>query len=1456
VATITITNNGPGAAQNVTLSDTLPTGTTFVSQSQTSGLTFTLSNTSNQVSDSIATLPAGASATFSVTALVGAGVASGTALSNTATTSSSTADPNTANNGATATTTVTSPPPVLTNPGNQTNAFGDVVSLPIHASDPSGAPLSFGESDLPPGLTINAQTGVVSGTTINTHAQLTGNTYPVTLTAYDTLGGSASQTFNWTVTGVSAPPSLTNPGGQVNAENDGVALPLTATDPGGLPLTYSATGLPPGLSINASSGRISGAISSTAAANSPYSVTVSASDGVATSPQTFTWTVQRIRVDNPGQQTDLESDAVSLPINAWEPAGAALAYSVTGLPAGLSIGAASGLISGTVTAGTASPAPYNVTVTASDGTSSAGTTFAWTVGTFALATPGDQTNAEGDSVSLAIDAQVSNGQALAYGATGLPPGLTIDSATGLISGTVASQASNSGPYGVTVSASDGTTSQLQTFTWTVTSILLTDPGEQIGTPGGAVTLPILATDPAGHALTFAASQLPPGLSISPSTGTISGTLSAGAAASSPYAVTVTASDGTDTASLSISWVVVNGLVSVSNPGTQASAEGAGVSLQVVASDMARDPLTFDAIGLPSGLAIDAGSGLISGTLDYGAAATSGGTYQVTVLADNGQGGTGSTTFTWQATHTNQAPVVDSPGDQANLVGDVVSLPVLAYDPDGDTLGYTASGLPTGLSIDPGTGVISGTVAAGAVTGSPYNVTVTASDGTLSASQTFRWAVANGAVSVTAPADQANAEGDVVSVSVSASNPAGLPLTFAATGLPAGVSINTATGQIAGTVSSTAAETAGGQYTVTVTASDSQGDSGVAQFAWAVTHTDQGPALTNPGNQTAAEGNTVSLQVQASDPDGYTLVYTAGGLPAGLTIDPLSGLISGEVDYSAAEVSGGHYSVRVAVNDGAGHTASQTFTWTVTDTNLPPWLNNPGPQGNDVSDVVSLPMFGGDADGDPLTYSATGLPTGLSISATTGLISGTVANTATGTYTPTVSVSDGSQQVSQSFSWQINVPHITLAINNTLDPSDDVGLVDPSVPVPVRVTLSGASSGLHQVTLNLGSSPRSSIDVPSLQLTNGGSMEVTLTPLTSSLLADDMDLVAMLDGKQAGDQKVTNVVVTFPDPIKNSDTPAGMKDRIPPGVPTTVAVKLSVDLSAVHKLVWIKVGGDGNDNGKVSFIPSSTNQLQNVMPADVKDDKVRIQGTKQTEPGHAGNLFLTASSESDVNITNGPKSSMFSVAAIPIAVRMYDPKKFSGAETSKPADANYKFNWGLDWSVQFISDSDPTGTGNAKDLDQVELSEMIKRVPGAKGAADYLLSGNVVGDFFPPSTTDPGKDATSTTKTAPKMLGGEPVSVAVARALAAEARQETIADKGNGTGAVVQNVVFIDNRTGYTDKDHPLMVKNSGFRIQMTFEKDSSGKYFIKVKRTAEANNGAEGGQIAQADTAEVSDEIK
>ncbi len=180
------------------------------------------------------------------------------------------------------------------------------------------------------------------------------------------------------------------------------------------------------------------------------------------------------------------------------------------------------------------------------------------------------------------------------------------------------------------------------------------------------------------------------------------------------------------------------------------------------------------------------------------------------------------------------------------------------------------------------------------------------------------------------------------------------------------------------------------------------------------------SLTAPANQSNLEGNTVSLQIQATDTGGFPLTYSATNLPTGLAINSSTGLISGTIAAGASAKS--PFGVWVTATDGT-YSSTQIFGWTITHSNnQPPLLTNPGHKGNVETDVVRLQIVASDPDNDPLTYSATGLPDGLTIDSASGLISGTISSTAVshGPYAVTVTVNDGNGGVtSQSLCWMVN-----------------------------------------------------------------------------------------------------------------------------------------------------------------------------------------------------------------------------------------------------------------------------------------------------------------------------------------------------------------------------------------------------------------------------------------------------
>ncbi|MGW4274500.1 M4 family metallopeptidase [Streptomyces seoulensis] len=114
-----------------------------------------------------------------------------------------------------------------------------------------------------------------------------------------------------------------------------------------------------------------------------------------------------------------------------------------------------------------------------------------------------------------------------------------------------------------------------------------------------------------------------------------------------------------------------------------------------------------------------------------------------------------------------------------------------------------------------------------------------------------------------------------------------------------------------------------------------------------------PSVTNPGNQNGVVGTAVSLQIQASDPGGKALTYSATGLPAGLSIDATTGRITG------TPTTAGTSSVTVTAKNTDNATGTASFTWTITGGGTPP------PQG--CGNLPAWSATTGYVPGDQVSY---------------------------------------------------------------------------------------------------------------------------------------------------------------------------------------------------------------------------------------------------------------------------------------------------------------------------------------------------------------------------------------------------------------------------------------------------------------------------------------------------------
>ena len=141
------------------------------------------------------------------------------------------------------------------------------------------------------------------------------------------------------------------------------------------------------------------------------------------------------------------------------------------------------------------------------------------------------------------------------------------------------------------------------------------------------------------------------------------------------------------------------------------------------------------------------------------------------------------------------------------------------------------------------------------------------------------------------------------------------------------------------------------------------------------------------------------------------------------VGPQPGVYTSQVDvgnatsYSLGAVEAGQRLCVAVAAYYAGPTVGNKSAEVCTDTNKPPVLQSPGNQTSAVGAALTLTLVGSDPEGLPVTYSATGLPAGLTLNRNTGFISGTP--TTVTTYNVTVTVSDGVLSTSHALTWTVS-----------------------------------------------------------------------------------------------------------------------------------------------------------------------------------------------------------------------------------------------------------------------------------------------------------------------------------------------------------------------------------------------------------------------------------------------------
>ena len=736
------------------------------------------------------------------------------------------------------------------------------------------APITFAvtSGSLPQGLTLNTATGAITGTPSTT----TNSPFSFTITATDATNTTASQAYTLAIT--STGPVITTT--TLPSWTVGHAYSQTVgTSNGASPITLavSSGALPTGLSLNTTTGAITGTPTTTT--GSPFTFTITATDANdVTSSRVYTVAINAVpaltatlpnwTVGQAYSQTVSASGGTS-PITFTLSAGA--------LPSGLSLNSATGAIIGTPNTITGSPFSFTIQATDATGTtvSQAYSVAIDPVPAITTITLPNWTVGQAYGQTLTITGGTSP-VTFTVSAGALPTGLSLNSGTGAITGTPTTTTGS--PFSFTILATDAAGAAV-THVYSVAI----DPVPAITT----TTLPNWTEDQAYNqtvtttggtspfTFTVSAGALPTGLSLNTATGAITGTPTT--TTGSPFSFTIQATDAAGTTTSQAFSVAIANQIVISTPSLPNWTVGQVYSQSITTTDMSPIVFGVSAGALPAGLSLNSTTGAITGT------PTIANSFSFTITATDAELATGS-----QAYAVTIAPVPTI--TTATLPNWTVGLPYSqTVTTTGGTSPFTfsvsAGALPAGLSLNTSSGAITGTPST--VIGSPVPFTIQVTDAA-GASATLAYAVSIDPVPAITTATLPNwtVSQAYFQILTTTGGTGAITFTVSAGALPTGLSLNSSTGAIAGTPSSTI----GSPFGFTLTAADAVGASVSQAYTVAINPAPGIPATTLPTGQ-VSQAYTTSIGVSGgTGPDTWTV--PAGSLPAGLSLNTSTGALSG------------------------------------------------------------------------------------------------------------------------------------------------------------------------------------------------------------------------------------------------------------------------------------------------------------------------------------------------------------------------------------------------------------------------------------------------------------------------------------------------------------------------------------------------------------------------------------
>ena len=854
--------------------------------------------------------------------------------------------------------------PVLSAIGDQSTTEDLTKTLTLTATDPDGDTLAYIAN-----VTSGNVTPVVTGNLLDLIPDPDWNgTASVTVTINDGKGGTATETFNFTVTSVNDDPVLAPIGAQTTAEDTPKVITLAGTDVDLDSLTYTAVD---------GSGNVTTAISGTSLTLTPAAdfngtanITVTTDDGAGgTDSEIVVLTVTAVNdapvlAPIPPQSTSEDTPLV-ITLAGTDVDLDSLAYTAV-----VDSGNVAAAVAGTQLTLTPDPdwhGSASITVTADDGAGGTDSkVVALTVSSVndspVLAPIPPQATAEDTPLVITLAGSDVDLDGLAYTAV-------VDSGnvSAAVAGTQLTLTPNPDWHGaasITLTADDGaggTDSKVVALTVTAVNDdpVLTAIGAQTTAEDTPKVITLAGTDVDLDTLTFNVS-LDSG-NVTPSFSGTDLTLAPDPDWVGTVNITVTLDDGaggTDSEVFVLTVTSVNDDPVLTAIGAQTTAEDTPLVIALAGTDVDLDSLAYTAVDGSGNVAA-----VVSGTsLTLTPAPDFNGTANITVTVDDGAGGTGSEVVVLTVTAVNDDPALAVIGSQTTAEDTPVVINLAGTDVDLDSLTFTA--------VD-GSGNVTAAVSGTSLTLAPAadfngtaNITVTVDDG------------AGGTDSEVVILTVTPVNDDPVLTSIGAQTTyedTPLVITLAGTDVDLDSLAYTAvdgsgnvTTAVSGTqLTLTPAADFNGTANITVTAGDGVGGTDSEVVVLTVTAVNDDPVLTPIGAQTTAEDTPLVIALAGTDVDLDSLSYTAVDGSGNVTA-----AVSGtQLTLTPAADFNGTANITVTADDGAGGTDSEVVVLTVTAVNDDPVLTTIGAQTTAEDTPLVIALAGTDVDLDSLTFSA-------------------------------------------------------------------------------------------------------------------------------------------------------------------------------------------------------------------------------------------------------------------------------------------------------------------------------------------------------------------------------------------------------------------------------------------------------------------------------------------------------